>query len=131
MGGESVLIVRLAERLRQIADALPEGGAASLPKSALEEWLSSEAIIDDELDLEQFAAVIRTSVSTAREYCAHGLVPGAYKRRGRKWIIPRASVPRFRQRQQQMHGTLKRTGSHVLGRGRRPDTSAWRRVSSS
>lgn len=122
----------LADRLRQIVDALPPGAAVSLPRAAVEEWLSSEESLDDELDLEQFAAVIGTSLSTARDYCAQGLVPGAYKRRGRKWIIPATSVPRFRAKQQELHGKDPATRVHkparsrVLGRGRELDTSAWR-----
>lgn len=120
--------MRIAERLRQIVDVMPKGSAVSLPVAMVEEWLSSEEVLEDELDLEEFAAVLRISVSTARDYCARGLVPGAYKRRGRKWMIPHASVSAFRDRQQEVHGNRNGPRSRVLGRSRRPDTSAWRNL---
>lgn len=119
--------VSIAERIRSIVDALPAGAAVSLPIETLREWLE-EAAIEEDLELEEFAALVGVSVSTAREYCAAGLVPGAYKRRGRKWLIPRASVALFRERQQREHGpgASARRPTAALGRGRKVDTSAWR-----
>lgn len=39
--------------------------------------------------------VLARSPSTIREYCRAGLLPGAYRQRGREWRIPRAAIRSF------------------------------------
>lgn len=127
----------LADRIRSMVAVVPEDGAITIPVRTLQEWLADEEAVEGDLTLEEWAQAYAPNdppaISTVREWFAAGLVPGAYKRNGRKWMAPRSSIEAFRRRQQQEHGSgrgpgVLRAPAPALGRGRtrQPDTSAWR-----
>jgi len=76
---------------------------AGLPDEALVPvgWLRNQLDTSDathtaledmnELSLAEWAELNDCARSTARQWCADKLLPGAYKRRGRKWRIPRSA----------------------------------------
>lgn len=126
----------LADRIRSMVAVVPADGAITIPVRTLQEWLADEEAVQGDLTLEEWARAYAPheppAVSTVREWFAAGLVPGAYKLHGRKWMAPRSSIAAFRASQQERHGNGRRPAQGpimpALGRGRRrqPDTSAWR-----
>lgn len=121
--------MRLSERIAAIVDALPEDGSVNLPVSSLKEWLAEEtgearrSTMEPlgDLTIEQVAAKVRRADSTIRGWLNGGLLPGAYKLRGRDWRVPAAVLSRFLQAQA---GDLEHPA-----RGRRTpvEMGAWRR----
>jgi hypothetical protein len=66
----------------------------------------------------------RCSQSTVRTWCAQGLLPGAYRRRGREWRIPAAAIVEM-QRRESERATAERRASAT---NQTPaDLGAWRR----
>lgn len=126
----------LADRIRNMVEVVPEDGAVTIPVRTLQEWLEHEEAVQGDLSLEEWARALAPhdppAVSTVREWFAAGLVPGAYKRNGRKWMAPRSSVGAFRALQQERHGGGRperpAQAQPALGRGRRrqPNLAAWR-----
>jgi len=134
--------MKLADRIRSMVEAVPDDGAVTLPVRTLREWLEDEESVQGDLTLEEWARAYSPhdppAVSTVRQWFAAGLVPGAYKVHGRKWMAPPSSVHAFRMLQQARHGarqapieretTELSPSSFVGGSRRQPDTSAWRRL---
>lgn len=125
----------LADRIRSMVAVVPEEASVTIPVRTLREWLEDEEAVQGDLTLEEWARAYAPAdppaVSTVREWFAAGLVPGAYKRNGRKWMAPRNSIEAFRRRQQERHGSGRGSlalQAPALGRSRtqQPDTSAWR-----
>ena len=93
--------VPLVEQLRAIVAPLPPGSAVSLPVDWLRAQLDSGASDGagdgeaEDFTLEEVAERVKRSPSTVRTWCAGGLLPGAYKLRGRDWRIPRVSLRSF------------------------------------
>ena len=91
--------MNLLERLRAMVAPMPPGSAVSLPV----DWLRAEldapegpepaagAALND-LTLTEAAALVKRSESTLRTWCSRGLIPEAYKLRGRDWRIPPAAL---------------------------------------
>ena len=84
----------LLDRLRQITEAVPRGGAVVLPR----EWLEAElqALVlplehGRDLTVEQVAEQLSRPESTIRGWLGSGRFAGAYKR-GRVWRVPRAAL---------------------------------------
>lgn len=116
--------ISIAERLRAIADAMPEGGAVTLPVRELREWLEAEpAESQPDLTLDDLRARYfqGKSLSTLRSWCARKLFPHAYKPAGGGWMIPRCCIAELRQTtsdgQEKVRTRPKR---------RRLNTGAWR-----
>lgn len=76
------------------------------------------------LDVEAAGKALGRSSSTVREYARAGLLPGAYRQRGREWRIPQDAIRRFQQKEAQRDvATVTSSGRH----GSDGDLSAWRR----
>jgi hypothetical protein len=80
--------------LRALA-ALPATATLALPVAELREALGDEGPV--ELDVDAVARAFGRSASTVRGWCEHGLLPGAYRLRGRAWRIPPAALAAFRE----------------------------------
>lgn len=72
----------------------------------------------------QVATECGRSPSTVRNWLSQGLLPGAYRLRGREWRIPRATLAAF------LEGEAREERSTVH-RARGPQLSDWRRVRAS
>jgi hypothetical protein len=105
------------DSLAALMRAYPDGASVPVPKSWLEELLSSEppingsstedARLDIEVDLDcpRVAALLGRSASTVRNWCAAGIIPGAYRLRGnREWRVPRSALITFQHRERQRAG---------------------------
>ena len=92
----------VTETLRATIEAVPEGAGALISIDWLRELLRSEGsrpATSDDLTLKQLADRFWVAESTARTWCNQGLIPGAYKFNGRKWMIPPEAVESFVERQ--------------------------------
>jgi excisionase family DNA binding protein len=93
--------VTLADRLRQLAEALPPGGSLTLTRLGLLELAGADASQADQevtpvdFTVAELAARFHRSTSTVRDWCEHGRFGGAYKLNGRDWRIPQAAVDTF------------------------------------
>ena len=52
-----------------------------------------------DLTAKEFGAIMSRSSITVVGWCASGIIPGAYKLRGRAWRVPRDSVRLFKEQQ--------------------------------
>jgi hypothetical protein len=93
--------VNLADRLRELAERLPQGVSLTLTRDAL---LGLATAHDHDPDppasrgdctIAELAARFRRSPSTIRGWCEHGRFEGAYKLNGRDWRIPHTGVESF------------------------------------
>lgn len=102
------------DTLAALVRAYPDGASVPVPKSWLLELLSSEPVngarsadepaleIEVDLDCTRVAALLGRSASTVRNWCAAGVIPGAYRLRGRReWRVPRGALITFQQRERQ------------------------------
>jgi helix-turn-helix protein len=95
------------DTLAALVRAYPDGASIPVPKSWLQELLSGDAVtgasangsstdIEVDLDCARVAALLSRSASTVRNWCAAGVIPGAYRLRGgREWRVPRSALIRF------------------------------------
>jgi excisionase family DNA binding protein len=124
--------MRLAERLRQIATALPEHGSVTLTRADIEELLVLEPAATSpagdvavDLTLLQVAERIGRSVSTVRAWCADGRLPNSYRLRGREWRIPTSDIVAL-QRAESARRTSSRRQSNPT-RGEALTLDSWRK----
>jgi len=106
----------LLDRLRKLAEAVPEGGAVIVPRDWLDselQELMSELGSGDELTVAQVAASLNRPESTIRDWLFSGRLTGAYKR-GKVWRVPRTALEK---------GRLGRAPHDELAR-----LNAWRRA---
>jgi hypothetical protein len=102
------------DTLAALIRAYPDGASVPVPKSWLQELLSTEppengrsvqaslGEIEVDLDCTRVAALLGRSPSTVRNWCAAGVIPGAYRLRGRReWRVPRGALLTFQQRERQ------------------------------
>ncbi len=87
----------LAELERLVVAHAP---GSLLPRDWLLQQIQAIAdpVVGDELanlSIEDAGQVLDRSTSTVREYCRSGLLPGAYRQRGREWRIPRGAIRAF------------------------------------
>jgi excisionase family DNA binding protein len=81
---------------------MPPGSAISLPVDWLRQQLETAEMVHggtpggapalDDLTVESAGKQLGRSASTLRTWCAAGLIPGAYRLRGREWRIPPAAL---------------------------------------
>ena len=101
------------ETLAALLRAYPDGASVPVPKSWLQELLSAgfangapaetaSADVEVDLDCARVAALLSRSPSTVRNWCAAGVIPGAYRLRGgREWRVPRSALITFQHRERQ------------------------------
>lgn len=92
--------VTRAEHVAALVEGLPDLAVVSVRVDWLRELLAGapaeeSATLRCDLTLEEAAAAVHRAVPTVRAWCTAGLIPGAYKLRGRAWRIPRAALLRF------------------------------------
>ena len=91
----------LADRLRQLAERLPDGGSLTLTRAGLLELAAVEDGPADPVDVPadftvaELAARFHRAASTIRDWCEHGRFEAAYKLNGRDWRIPHAALDTF------------------------------------
>jgi hypothetical protein len=104
--------VSTRDTLAALVRAYPDGASVPVPKSWLQELLSGEGAngapqiassdVEVDLDCAHVAALLSRSASTVRNWCAAGVIPGAYRIRGRReWRVPRSALLKFQQRERQ------------------------------
>jgi hypothetical protein len=102
------------DTLAALIRAYPDGASVPVPKSWLLELLSGGPAggerpsdvpvpeIEVDLDCTRVAALLGRSPSTVRNWCAAGVLPGAYRLRGRReWRVPRGALVTFQERERQ------------------------------
>lgn len=117
--------------LRSLAEALPAGTAVPVPREWLLELLDSGALLPErtgvaaaDLTVEEVAQRFGRNASTVRGWVTQGIMPGAYRLRGREWRVPVASLRAFEDAE-------RRGGTRAALRsttGATADLSAWRKV---
>lgn len=88
----------LVDRLRQMAEAVPPGGAVIVPRDWLEAELQALGPAPGEggeLTVEQVAQQLHRPESTIRDWLDSRRFTGAYKR-GRVWRVPRSALKQNR-----------------------------------
>lgn len=110
------------DTLAALVRAYPDGASVPVPKSWLQELLSGELAsgtpvkdrstdIEVDLDCARVAALLSRSASTVRNWCAAGVIPGAYRLRGgREWRVPRSALITFQHRERQRAGQTEHQG---------------------
>lgn len=88
------------DRLRELAERLPQGGSVTLTRDGLLELASGEGgqveqVIGTDLTVGEVSERFHRSVSTVREWCERGRFEGAYKLNGRDWRIPVQALNKF------------------------------------
>jgi hypothetical protein len=116
------------DTLAALVRAYPDGASVPVPKSWLQELLSTgpangaraEALSADlevDLDCARVAALLSRSASTVRNWCAAGVIPGAYRLRGgREWRVPRSALITFQHRERQRAGQTTGQGPEAADR---------------
>lgn len=120
----------LADRLRQLASLLPDGGSVSLPKTALLEMVESEggqAVTvttspEPDLTVADIARETGRAESTARGWFEHGALKG-HRFNGREWRATRADFEAFKKRPRKPSDSTPEPTP-----GRTPDLGAWRKL---
>src|SRR5260370_2724237 len=93
--------VKLADRLRELAERLPQGVSVTLTRDGLLGLATEHAQDPDppaaggDCTIAELAVRFRRSPSTIRGWCERGRFAGAYKLNGRDWRIPPAGVDAF------------------------------------
>lgn len=116
------------DTLAALVRAYPDGASVPVPKSWLQELLSTgladgppvktaSADIEVDLDCARVAALMSRSASTVRNWCAAGVIPGAYRLRGgREWRVPRSAFLTFQHRERQRAGQTAQQGPGAVER---------------
>ncbi len=107
----------LADRLRQLAEALPPGGSLTLTRVGLLELAGEggsqpdQEVTPVDFTVAELAARFHRSGSTVRDWCEHGRFEGAYKLNGRDWRVPQAAVDAFLAAQRRDEGPVAHLGA--------------------
>lgn len=93
----------MSERIRKLAELLPDGAAVTLSKHdllalAAEQEMPQPAQAPAEMTVETIAAEMNRAPSTVRGWLERGEIEGAYRFRGREWRVPRAAFEAFKVR---------------------------------
>jgi hypothetical protein len=138
--------VTLIERLRALVEAVPPGGAVTIPR----DWLAGElgagadgaptGGADTVLTVAQLAERLHRSPSTVRGWCEQSRFSGAFKLNGKDWRVPITALAAFldgqrpeTSREDAPHATIStRADTRVPRRRARKsdaaDLGAWRRA---
>ena len=107
----------LDELRRWLASAPP---GSLVPVEAVRPLLEGEAAGGArgswDLSVQEVAELLGRAPSTIRGWIGEGLLPGAYRLRGREWRIPRRELERLREEEAQPR------------KGESADLGSWRRV---
>lgn len=84
-------------RVKRAIAGLPDTAHVTLPVEVLRSWLDEDGEIEPEDELVDWtvrnvADRLGRSPSTVRGWCGSGVLPGAYRFRGREWRIPRRAL---------------------------------------
>jgi excisionase family DNA binding protein len=119
-----------ADRIRRLAELIPPGAELVLTAESLRALADAAVTASPpaprDLTLSEAGAQVGRAVSTVREWCAAGQIPGAYKLRGREWRIPPEGLRAFLAAE----ASRRRPDAPTPGRDRRAadaDLSSWRR----
>lgn len=130
----------LHEHIRRLVEAIPEGGAVTLPVSILRQWLTEDSTTiqsgparpaassdmpDPGFRVAEVADRVGRDASTVRGWIAEGRFPGARKLSGREWRIPRADLEAFIRGPEEDSSDSAQWKSPELTAG--GDLGAWRR----
>ena len=92
----------LGERLRTLAEALPEGASITLSSDALRSLLETDAderSLPHDVTVDEVADLLDRSPQTVRRWIRDGVLD-AYTLRGREYRITAAALRNFRAREQ-------------------------------
>ena len=100
----------LRDQLRAMAETVPPGGAITLPRDWLVAALDAEgepANLPPGVDLTvpDLVRLFGKRPSTVRSWLEAGLLPNAYKLRGKQWRVPPSAVEAFLARERTPDGT--------------------------
>jgi hypothetical protein len=106
LGGPRGYYAMLLDQLRAMAEAVPAGGAVTLPRDWLLAQLSTSgdtATTPPAVDLtvEALVSLFGKRPSTVRSWLEEGRFPGAWKLRGRQWRVPHSAVVAFQEAERQ------------------------------
>jgi excisionase family DNA binding protein len=91
------------DRLRTLADALPDGAAVTLPVSLIRSWLvqggPADADHNADMTVAEVATLFNRSPQTVRTWIRHGDLD-AYRLHGREYRITAMALEAFQQQQQ-------------------------------
>lgn len=112
-------------RLQALAESLPDGGSAVVPKPTLLEWAAAIKVAspNGDLTVREISERFGRAPSTIRSWLEQGLLRG-YRLRGREWRVPPASIAEFEERERECSQPVRRP------RQGSADLSAWRREES-
>jgi hypothetical protein len=109
--------------------ALPPGAALLLTREAVESELRAGAGVQalgetTDMTVSEAAARLGRAASTVGGWCAAGLLPGAFRLRGREWRVPLAGLRQFMsdERERQEPGRTRQPGGDIS----RANLGAWR-----
>lgn len=123
------LSMTLAEHLRAMVATMPSGASVSLPvdwlRAQLEEEESSRdtTLAPSDLTLAEIAKRVHRAPSTVRGWLNGGMVPGAYRLRGRDWRVPPSALQAFLRQQ-----AAPKAEPVPRRRDRAPDLGSWRQL---
>ncbi len=110
----------MEDRLRTLADALPDGAAVTLPVSLIRSWLVQSVPADPDhhadMTVADVAAMLDRSPQTVRAWIRHGDLD-AYRLRGREYRVTRGALEAFLAHQR--NRAAPRSSTHSSGDSRR------------
>ncbi len=114
------------DRLRTLADALPDGASVTLPVSLIRSWLIQSGSADSEravdMTVAEVASLLSRSPQTIRTWIRQGDLD-AYRLRGREYRVTRVALAAFLAHQQDRaapQSSLRSSG------GRSASLGSWR-----
>lgn len=119
----------LSDRLRTLADALPDDGSVSFTRDDLLAMLAaacepSEAMeLTVDLTVAEVARLLGRAPGTVRGWCASGDLEGAYRFNGREWRIPPEAVALLQRKQARVDTALNHRSTRDAPEA---DLNAWR-----
>lgn len=119
----------LSDRLRALADALPDDGSVSFTRDDLLSMLaaagepSESSGVTVDLTVVEVARLLSRAPGTVRGWCASGELEGAYRFNSREWRVPPAAVALLQRKQAGANTVLK---PHSKSDAQEADLGAWR-----
>lgn len=116
------------EWLDVLADADAWVSAAVVRRRFQMEEPEIEALRQMPGGIAEVAALLGRSPSTIRDYCRKGLLPGAYRQRGRDWRIPWSAITAFHEAEAQRHAAEVSPPPRKTKTEGKTDLGAWRKL---